>query len=126
VAAEQDQVARLLAFAAGWPQRIWAVENANGLGRLLARQLLAADQQVVDVPASLAARVRTLSGAGPQDRRARREVGGDRLPARGPAADGGRRGGLPREIRTRLPCEPQAAIGSCDVMYSSYTSCGVR
>jgi transposase len=64
VAAEQDQVARLLRFAAGWPQRIWAVENANGLGRLLARQLLTADQQVVDVPASLAARVRTLSGAG--------------------------------------------------------------
>jgi transposase len=40
------------------------VENANGLGRLLARRLLAADQQVVDVPASLASRVRMLSGAG--------------------------------------------------------------
>jgi hypothetical protein len=27
--------------------------------------------------------------------------------------------GLPREIRTRFPCERQAAIGFRDVMYSS-------
>lgn len=62
--ANARQADRLLAWAAGWPQRTWAVENANGLGRLLARQLVAANQQVVDVPARLSARVRALSGAG--------------------------------------------------------------
>lgn len=62
--ADATQLRRLLAFARRWPERIWAVENANGLGRLLARQLVDADQVVVDVPAKLSARVRTLSGAG--------------------------------------------------------------
>jgi len=62
--ADRRQLDRLLRFAAPWPERVWAVENANGLGRLLARQLLAAGETVVDVPAKLSARVRALSGAG--------------------------------------------------------------
>lgn len=37
-----------------------AVEGVNGLGRLLAQQLVAAGEDVVDVPAKLAARVRVL------------------------------------------------------------------
>jgi transposase len=41
-----------------WPERVWAVEGANGAGRPLAQRLLAAGEQVVDVPAKLAARVR--------------------------------------------------------------------
>jgi transposase len=64
VDADRSQVDRLLAFAVPWPERVWAVENANGLGRLLSRQLVAAGQSVIDVPAKLSARVRTLSGAG--------------------------------------------------------------
>jgi transposase len=64
VTADRRQLDRLLAFARPWPQRVWAVENANGLGRLLSRQLLSAGETVVDVPAKLSARVRTLSGAG--------------------------------------------------------------
>jgi transposase len=64
VTADRRQVDRLLAFATPWPDRVWAVENANGLGRLLSRQLLAAGETVVDVPAKLSARVRALSGAG--------------------------------------------------------------
>lgn len=62
--ANRRQLEVLLRFAAAWPERVWAVENANGLGLLLSRQLLAAGETVVDVPAKLAARVRTLSGAG--------------------------------------------------------------
>ena len=62
--ADATQLRRLLRFARRWPERTWAIENANGLGRLLARQLVDADQVVVDVPAKLSARVRTLSGAG--------------------------------------------------------------
>jgi transposase len=40
--------------------RIWAIESANGLGYLLAQQLLAAGERVLDVPATLASRVRVL------------------------------------------------------------------
>ncbi len=36
------QAEQLLAWAAAWPQRTWAVEGAGGLGHLLAQQLLAA------------------------------------------------------------------------------------
>jgi transposase len=62
VAADRRQLDRLLAWASDWPERIWAVENVNGLGRLLAQQLVLAGEQVVDVPASLSHRTRKLSG----------------------------------------------------------------
>ena len=44
--------------ANAWPDRVWAVEGANRVGRPLAQRLLEAGEQVVDVPAKLAARVR--------------------------------------------------------------------
>ena len=55
------QAERLLAWAQAWPQRTWAVEGAGGLGHLLAQQLLAAGEQVLDVQPKLGARVRLLS-----------------------------------------------------------------
>jgi transposase len=55
-----SQAEQLLRWAAGWPQRAWAVEGAAGLGHLLAQQLVAAGEQVLDVPPKLAARVRLL------------------------------------------------------------------
>lgn len=54
----------MLAWAAGWPQRQFAVEGAHGLGRGIAQQLTAAGEHVLDVPATLAARVRLLSTGG--------------------------------------------------------------
>ena len=36
IAASRRQVDRLLMFAAAWPERVWAVEGAQGVGRLLA------------------------------------------------------------------------------------------
>ena len=45
-------------YAKAWPDRIWAVEGANGAGRPLAQRLLESGEHVVDVPAKLAARVR--------------------------------------------------------------------
>jgi transposase len=58
------QAERLLAWAAAWPQRTWAVEGAGGLGHLLAQQLVAAGELVLDVQPKLAARIRLLgSGA---------------------------------------------------------------
>jgi len=32
-----------------WPQRSWAVEGANGIGRPLAQRLLASGERVLDV-----------------------------------------------------------------------------
>ena len=55
------QVERLLGWARAWPQRTWAVEGAGGLGHLLAQQLVAAGERVLDVPPKLAARVRLLA-----------------------------------------------------------------
>src|SRR5499427_8491562 len=55
-----SQVEQLRAWAAGWPERAWAVEGAAGLGNLLAQQLVAAGERVLDVPPKLAARVRLL------------------------------------------------------------------
>jgi transposase len=55
------QVERLLAWAAAWPERTWAIEGAAGLGHLLAQQLLAAGERVLDVQPKLGARVRLLA-----------------------------------------------------------------
>jgi transposase len=55
-----SQAEQLLAWAAGWPERAWAVEGADGLGHLLAQQLVTAGEKVLDVPPKLAARVRLL------------------------------------------------------------------
>ena len=51
---------QLLAVARQWPQRTWAVEGANGIGRPLAQRLLADGERVLDVPAKLAARARVF------------------------------------------------------------------
>jgi transposase len=61
VRASAGQAQRLLAWAVAWPQRTWAIEGAGGLGHLLAQQLLAAGEQVVDVQPKLGARVRLLA-----------------------------------------------------------------
>jgi hypothetical protein len=54
------QAGKLAAWAAAWPERTWAVQGAGGLGHLLAQQLVAAGERVLDVPPKLAARVRLL------------------------------------------------------------------
>jgi transposase len=61
VRASASQAEQLAAWAAGWPERIWAVEGATGLGYLLAQQLVAAGEAVVDVQPKVAARVRLLA-----------------------------------------------------------------
>jgi transposase len=45
-------------YVEAWPDRVWAVEGNNGAGRPVAQRLLEEGDQVVDVPAKLAARVR--------------------------------------------------------------------
>jgi transposase len=60
VRADRRQLERLLSFASPFGERTWAIESAGGLGLLLAQQLVAAGEPVVDVPPTLAARVRLL------------------------------------------------------------------
>jgi transposase len=64
VRSSASQAERLVAWAADWPERIWAVEGARGLGHLLAQQLLAAGERVLDVQPKLGARVRLLAAGG--------------------------------------------------------------
>jgi transposase len=54
------QTTRLRDWADRFGQRTWAVESAHGLGYLLAQQLVAAGETVVDVPPVRASRVRVL------------------------------------------------------------------
>jgi transposase len=61
VRAGAAQAQRLLAWAAAWPERTWAVEGARGMGHLLAQQLVAAGERVLDVQPKLGARVRLLA-----------------------------------------------------------------
>jgi hypothetical protein len=42
VCASAVQAERLLEWAAAWPERVWAFGGADGIGHLLAQQLLAA------------------------------------------------------------------------------------
>jgi transposase len=87
VRASRTMVAQLLGWAQQWPERRWAIEGARGLGQLLAQQLLAAGEHVVDVPSTLTARVRLLeTGHGRKT---------DRIDARAVAVVAARRSDLP-------------------------------
>jgi transposase len=63
IVADRDQTHRLLAWAAPFEDRTWAIESADGLGKLLSQQLLAAGEAVLDVPPTLSARVRLLGSS---------------------------------------------------------------
>ena len=63
IRANAGQVKRLLQWAAPFDDRTWAVEGAGGCGYLLAQQLVAAGETVLNVPATLAARVRVLGSS---------------------------------------------------------------
>ena len=60
VRASRSQVEQLLAWAEPFRARLWAIEGADGMGYLLAQQLVASGEHVVNVPATLAARTRVL------------------------------------------------------------------
>jgi hypothetical protein len=66
---------QLLKVAHRWPERVWAVEGANGIGRPIAQRLLADGEPGLDVPANLAARALVFS-TGSAGRCQRRSSGG--------------------------------------------------
>ena len=123
VRAAADQAQRLLAWAAAWPERDWAVEGADGMGHLLAQQLLGAGERVLDVQPKLSARVRLLASGDtnkndPNDARSV-AVAGLRSASRRPAAADGsaavlrlwskRRRDLSR-ARTQVVCRLHAVL----------------
>lgn len=57
-ATDKAGYAAMRGYTKTWPERVWAIEGANGAGRPLAQRLVEAGEQVLDVPAKLAARVR--------------------------------------------------------------------
>ncbi len=67
VRATSQQTDKLLSWAEPFKERTWAIESAGGLGYLLAQQLVDAGEHVLDVPATLASRVRVL-GTGRSDK----------------------------------------------------------
>jgi len=54
VRASASQAEKLVAWAADWPERTWAVEGAAGLGRLLAQQSSPPAKRVLDIQPKLA------------------------------------------------------------------------
>ena len=61
-----SQLSQLVSWAEPFSARTWAIESASGLGYLLAQQLVAVGETVVDVPATLASRARLLATGRPR------------------------------------------------------------
>jgi transposase len=58
---DKDGYAALLAAGRRYPDRIWAVEGCNGIGKHLAHRLVHDGETVFDVPAKLSAQVRVFA-----------------------------------------------------------------
>jgi hypothetical protein len=55
---DQSGYAEMLSFGRRFPERTWAVEGCNGVGRHISRRLVHDGETVLDVPAKLSAQVR--------------------------------------------------------------------
>jgi transposase len=58
---DRDGYKAMLTLARRHPERIWAVEGCNGIGRHIAQRLVADGESVLDVPAKLSARARVFA-----------------------------------------------------------------
>jgi hypothetical protein len=58
---DRDGYRDMLSAGRRFPDRLWAVEGCNGVGRHLAQRLVADGEPVVDAPAKLSARARVFS-----------------------------------------------------------------
>ena len=58
---DRDGYQAMLAAGRQHPDRLWAVEGCNGIGRHVAQRLLADGETVVDVPTKLSARARVFA-----------------------------------------------------------------
>ncbi len=60
-ATDKAGFAQMLGSVKAWPDRVWAIEGCNGIGRHVARRLLDRGESVVDVPPKLSARTRVFA-----------------------------------------------------------------
>jgi hypothetical protein len=60
---DTDGYQAMLKLGRRYPDRVWAVEGCNGIGRHIAQRLVADGELVVDVPAKLSARARVFAPA---------------------------------------------------------------
>jgi transposase len=110
------RVPQLLRWAEPFGERTWAIESAGGLGYWLAQQLVAAGETVLDVPATLASRIRVL-GTGRSDKNDPNDALSVAIAARpGLNAHNGRIGrhatGVRALMRRSPPARGPAPVGS--------------
>ena len=55
----------MLEYLKRWPDRVWAIEGCNGIGRHIAMRLLTDGQEVIDVPPKLSTSAGLLNRTGP-------------------------------------------------------------
>ena len=60
-ATDPDGFTTLREYVRAWPDRVWAIEGCNGIGRHVAMRLLAQGQDVLDVPPKMSARARVFA-----------------------------------------------------------------
>lgn len=60
-ATDRDGYTAMKIYAKQWPDRVWAIEGCQGIGRHIAQRLLADGEEVVDVPPKLSARARVFA-----------------------------------------------------------------
>jgi transposase len=58
---DADGFTAMVEYVKQGPERVWAIEGCNGIGRHIAMRLLTEGQDVVDVPPKLSARARVFS-----------------------------------------------------------------
>ena len=111
VRAGRTQLEELLDWSAGFGERVWEIESANGLGYLLGQQLVGAGEHVLDVPATLSARCGSCDVAVEQERPQRRVssvvIAGASCAARCRSAGRGSSSGA--EAAGETPQRPRAA-----------------
>jgi transposase len=60
-ATDRDGFAAMTRYAKQWPNRVWAIEGCQGIGRHIANRLVAVGEEVVDVPPKLSACARVFA-----------------------------------------------------------------
>ena len=60
-ATDEAGFAAMRRYVSRFSDRVWAIEGCSGIGRHVAHRLLAADEEVLDVPPKLSARVRVFA-----------------------------------------------------------------
>jgi hypothetical protein len=106
---DRDGHEAMLRHVKAWPDRVWAIEGCQGIGRHVANRLLAAGESVVDVPPKLSARARVFATG--QGRKTDATDAHSVAPASAGGAGGGVDWALVAAFRKRASDQLSAALG---------------